>query len=269
MESVGSVDYVTLSPDGRRAVVGVGNGGNQQLWLADDLQGEPVLTRLTPGNTDWFGVFTRDGRRLLFTSAGSDDRFNIYSIRMDKTGAPVRQTNSPNIQRASSVGPGDVFLFQDVSDNADVWQQKLDQPGSARVVLNSSARELEAGFSPDGQWIVYESDISGRPEIYVQRYPEGPPRVVSPDGGQRPIWSPSGREVFYQKSRSVFAVRIVDGARYGPATRLFERPEGRDRNWDVAPDEMRFLVADNIRSAHINVVTNWFEELKAKVPPGK
>jgi serine/threonine-protein kinase len=262
--SVGTIGYLALSPDNRRAVLSVHNWGNNQLWLAD-LDDDAILSRLTPGNNDWFGVFTRNGTRLLFTSAGTDNRFNIYSMPMDRTGPAVRQTNSPNIQRASSVGSGDVFLFHDVGESADVWQQELGRPATARPLLNSSARELEAVFSPDGRWIVYESDISGRPEIYVQRYPDGPARLVSAEGGQRPIWSPSGKEVFYQKATSVFGVQVANGARSGPVVRMFDRSEGRDRNWDAAADGTRFLVAENISPAHINVVANWFEELKAKV----
>jgi serine/threonine-protein kinase len=267
----GIFSFVGLSPDGQRAVVTLHNAGRVQLWLTDQLDGEAVLTRLTPGNTDWFGLFTPDGRRLLFTSAGADDQLNIYAKAMDRNAPPERQTNSPNPQRATSVSRDGRFLFNNANvanASTDVWEQKLDQPASARPLLDSPAKEEEAAFSPDGRWIAYESDISGASEVYVQQYPNGTPHVVSLDGGGRPVWSRTGEEIFYHRSTSVFAVRVVNGARVGSPAKLFDRPAGRDRNWDTAPDNSRFLVADTLRPGYIEVVTNWFEELKAKVPAG-
>ena len=150
-----------------------------------------------------------------------------------------------------------------------MWQQELDRSATARRLIDSPGGNANATFSPDGQWIAYDSNLGGRQEVYVMRYPDGPARVVSVDGGGYPVWSPAGSEVFYQKSTSVFAVRVANGARVGPAMHLFDRPDVRDRNWDAAaPDSARFLVAEAIRPSHVNIVTNWFEELQAKVPAG-
>jgi serine/threonine-protein kinase len=268
-EKVGAIDSVRLSPDARRAVLGVATGPAHQLWLAEALDAEPVLTRLTPGNWDWLGAFTRDGKRLLFTSPDIDNRFNIYAWTLDSSAGATRQTSTPNTRGVTSVGPGDVFLFQDGREQFDVWQQELDRSATARRLIDSPGGNANATFSPDGQWIAYDSNLGGRQEVYVMRYPDGPARVVSVDGGGYPVWSPAGSEVFYQKSTSVFAVRVANGARVGPAMHLFDRPDVRDRNWDAAaPDAARFLVAEAIRPSHVNIVTNWFEELKAKVPAG-
>ena len=216
-------------------------------------------------------MFTPDGRRLLFTSPGDDDQLNIYAKAMDTNAPPERQTKSPDTQRATSISRDGRFLFNNVNattEASDVWEQKLDQPSTARPLIDSPAMERYAAFSPNERWIAYESDISGAPEVYVQQYPNGAPHVVSVDGGGQPIWSRNGDEVFYQRSTRVFAVRVVNGARVGPPTKLFDRPAGRSRNWDTAPDNTRFLVADNVRPGYIQVVTNWFEELRAKVPAG-
>ena len=143
----------------------------------------------------------------------------------------------------------------------------MDDSSSAQAVVATPGKEeSEAAFSPDGRWIAYESDEAGRPDVYVKGYPDGPRTVVSPDGGGRPIWNPkTGGEIFYQKGTSDFAVTIVNGRRVGPAKQIFERAPSYDRNWDVSPDGQHFLVADDVGPRRINVVTNWLEELKAKV----
>jgi len=265
----GRLGLLTLSPDGRRVVIAITRGPAQQLYIAN-VDGEWAPTRLTPGDADPFGIFTPDGRQVLFTSGATDGRYNIFSTRADGGGSPARQTNSPDWQKASSVGPGpsgDTFLYNDnFKDAFDIWEQRLGKPETARPLVRTSADELEAQFSPDGRWIAYVSNLSRRYEIYVQGYPDGPRKRVSADGGERLRWSRSGRELFYQKSTAVLAVQIVNGARVGPPTRLF-RANPLPRLWDVAPGDERFLVGENVRSPQINVVTNWFEELKAKVPP--
>jgi eukaryotic-like serine/threonine-protein kinase len=264
----GSIDYVALSPDGLRASVGLSNQGMQQVWLANRLDGQTLTGRFTDGDADWFGLFSPDGKRFLFTSAGTDNRNNIYSSLVDKGGAPSRQTNSPHNQQASSFCGPNVFLYHEVTgENADVWEQELDRPSSKRKLLASPAREMEAGCSADRKWLVFEKDVNKLSEVFVQRYPDGRPTAVSPEQGApaRPRWSPvRGDEVFFQNSTDVFAVRVVDGVPAGAPTRLFSRPDDRDRNWDTA-DGVRFLVAEHFHPARIEVVTDFFETLKAKV----
>jgi len=144
----------------------------------------------------------------------------------------------------------------------------MDVPVSARaLVATPGDEESEAVFSPDGRWIAYESNEDGRFDVYVKGYPDGPRSLVSPDGGGRPVWNPkTGRELFYQKDKSVFAVTILNGRRVGPAVRVFDRSFSRERNWDVASDGERFLVAEDVAPLHISVVTNWVAALSTKAP---
>jgi len=261
--------FVALSPTGDRALVSLAQEGASKLNVVS-LGPDAALTPLTPGGADYFGEFTRDGTLVLFTSGGSDSRYNIYSTRADAGGPAVRQTNSPDWHKATSIAPsGDVFLYNDLGGgSADVWQQQMNHSDTARPVLKTPDDELEAVFSRDGSWIAYQSNASGRFEVYVKGYPDGPRTVVSTDGGQFPRWNPRGEELFYQMGDEVLAVRIVNGVRVGPAARLFELSNANVNNrcWDVAPDGERFLVAENSIPPRINVITNWFEELKAKVP---
>ena len=265
--------WVAVSPDGRRAVVTLAKGHARQVYVTN-LDGEVVLTRLTPGDDDYYGVFTPDGQQVLFTSPGDGSGYNIYATRADAGGVPVRQTSGPSWQAASSTlrGPaGDIFLYEDrpgVGVADDLWQQRLGHPESARAIVRTPKNERSGAFSPDGRWIAYISDESGQDEIYVRGYPDGPKNQVSPDGasGSGLVWNPRGGELFYEKAPAILAVRIANGVRVGRPQHLFERPAYGRRNWDVAPDGQHFLVAESTRPAEVNVVTNWYEELKPKVP---
>jgi serine/threonine protein kinase len=276
------IHWMALSPEGRRAVLTLMAGPAHQVYLAD-LDSDAAPLRLTRGDDDWFGVFTPDGRRVLFTSGeGGPARYNIFSTPADGSGAPVRQTDSPGWQKASAVrhtDAADLFLYNNQRrparetgavtadlDAMDIWQQNLDAPASARALIATPGRkEIDAAFSPDGRWVAYVSDESGRADVEVKGYPDGPRAVVSPDGGRNPVWNPkTGAELFYQNATTVFAVTIVNGRRVGPPRRVFECPPGGERSWDVAPDGERFLVVDVTRPVQINLVTNWLDELKAK-----
>jgi Tol biopolymer transport system component len=125
------------------------------------------------------------------------------------------------------------------------------------------------------------SDESGRYEIYVQPYPgPGGKRQISTDGGAEPVWNPNGRELFYRSGDKMMAVDITTQPNFtvGKPQMLFEGPyapiAATTRNYDVSPDGQRFLMLKTSEQAQaaptqINVVLNWFEELKQKVPVGK
>jgi hypothetical protein len=129
-----------------------------------------------------------------------------------------------------------------------------------------------AALSPDGRWLAYVSVVTGAPEIWVQAYPDsGAPIRVSPNGGLDPVWGPEGRELFYLEDDKMMAVRVETDPefRFQPPEVLFEGGYVLDRrpNYDVGPDG-RFLMIKNEESEipQINVVLNWFEELKRLVP---
>ena len=266
--------FVALSPDGRRAIVALAKGFARQLYVTN-LDGNISLTRLTSGDDDYYGVFTPDGEQVLFTAPGDRGGYNIFSTRADAGGVPVPQTSGPSWQAAWSVrrdAAGDIFLYNDIpgeGGGGDIWQQRVGRPNTAQPIIKTAMNELGADFSPDGRWIAYYSNESGRDEVYVRGYPTGSKSRVSTEGGRNPVWNAKGGEVVYQRSAAIVAVRVVNGVRVGEPQRLFERPMYGARNWDVAPDGQRFLIAEDTRPLEINVITNWFEELKAKVPVGK
>ena len=132
----------------------------------------------------------------------------------------------------------------------------------------SEFTESNPAVSPDGRWIAYRSDESGRNEVYVQRFPEMGGRVqISTAGGTAPLWSSDSAELFYRQGEAMMAVAVDGtGAAFGAGSpvRLFEGRYLDDlaRNYDVAPDG-RFLMikqADTLKQIH--VVVNWIEDLR-------
>ena len=148
-----------------------------------------------------------------------------------------------------------------------------------RPFLQTKATEFHARFSPDVRWVAYCSDESGRADVFVRPFPgPGPKWQVSSDGGTNPVWSRSGRELFYLESDKLMVVDVetTPTLRLGRPRTLFQGRYYKSLEsyaYDVVPDGLRFLMikADPAESgeAHVNVVTNWFEEVKAKVAPAK
>ena len=151
-----------------------------------------------------------------------------------------------------------------------------------RPFLQGPANESGPQFSPDGHWLAYVSDESGRSETYVQPYPpgRGEQHLISTEGGTEPVWNRNGRELFYRSGNKMMAVDIVTQPSFAASKprMLFEgpylpNPFAPSPNYDVSPDGQRFLMIKPTEQAQaaatqINVVLNWFEELKQKVPAG-
>ncbi len=265
-----------LSPDGRVLAVTVRQDLQRNIWIGS-VDGEP-LNRLTPGSDDWFSLFSRDGRRLLFTS-GQNGKYNIFSTAVDGSAKPERLTDGSHAQRATSFSPqGDVLLYNEMDPKTrlDILQVNLDRPQAARPLVNTPFQEGQAVFSPDGLYFAYASNELGHYEVYVQAYPgPGLKKRVSINGGHAPAWNPKGGELFYQATAGVMAVKVVDGVPIGQPIQLFKHPHwtGVERNWDVSPDGRRFLVIETAEDrkspSQINLISNWFEELTRLVPTGK
>jgi hypothetical protein len=126
-------------------------------------------------------------------------------------------------------------------------------------------------LSPDGRWLVYESNESGKVEVYVTEFPgPGGKWQISTDGGRAALWSPDGREIFYRKDKRILRVAVTTSPAFSasrPET-LFEGDYGS--GWDISRDGKRFLLikdetAENAPK-NLNLALNWFEELKAKSP---
>jgi serine/threonine-protein kinase len=170
----------------------------------------------------------------------------------------------------------------------DIWLLRMGDPspGSGQVrkaqpFLRTQFDEAVPQFSPDGRWLAYISNETGRHEIYVQAYPgPGGKWQISTEGGTEPAWNRNGRELFYRSGDKMMAVDIATQPAFaaGKPRMLFQGPYAPapypTTNYDVSSDGQRFLMIkpseqEQAAPTQINVVLNWFEELKQKVPTEK
>jgi serine/threonine-protein kinase len=276
-----------VSPDGTRLAV-VAADLDHDIWIWEFRRG--TLTRLTSDpSRDQHPVWTADGARVVFGSLRSG-AYNLYARAADGTGTEERLTASPNRHIPGFVLPdGSGIIGTEIGSQGDiVWfrptpGQNGSQPSSPLLpepLIHTAAVELSPDLSPNGRYIAYQSQESGRPEIYVRPYPRTGDGwwQVSQDGGSRPRWARDGRELFYldQANRlMVVPVETAGGAfvHETPAILLhtpYARPVENTHPYDVSPDGQRFLMVKEDPSGPARtgliVTLNWHEALKAKLP---
>jgi hypothetical protein len=157
------------------------------------------------------------------------------------------------------------------SGQRDIWITRLDSARVLKPLLTSPADERAPTLSPDGRWIAYNSDESGRMEVYVRAFPGmGARYQVSLDGGAEPVWSRRGNEIFYRNGTDmlVAAVRTAPQFEVTGRTPLFSNNEyvvgGYEPFYDVTPDgEHLVMVRSPNRSAGLRLMVNWFEQVRA------
>jgi len=265
-----------LSPDGRRVAMEIG----PQLWLYDLVR--DTLTRLTfEGTENQAQIWTPDGKRIVFAS-NKEGSIGIFWQMADGSGGLERlSTPSQYLQIPTSLSAdGKLLVFHENNPSTvrDIWVLRLSDR-KAQPFLGTPFNEGRGTFSPDGRWLAYVSDESGRPEIYVQPYPgPGGKWQISTEGGTEPVWSRNGRELFYRSGTKMMAVETTTQPSFsaGKSRLLYEGqyltsvfPQ-LGTAYDVSPDGQRFLMVKELEQAtsptQINVVLNWFEELKRRVP---
>jgi len=233
-------------------------------------------------------VWTSDGRRLVFAS-NRDGGSNLYAQAADGSGTVERLTTAPDAQYPAWVAPaGTGILGSEASPKTGpdvVWFPIKRQPGQAVPSLTSSdmPQRLVATLgidyfpevSPDGRFMAYQSNESGRSEIYVQPFRRVDKGLwqVSVKGGIKPNWSRNGRELYYlDPAHALMTVPVETSGRtfvHGTPSKLFDTdadPSYEPRDYDAAPDG-RFLMVEgkmslNQRRHNLVVTLNWFDELK-------
>ena len=271
-----------LSPDGTRVAV-FANNQEHDLWLWNF--GRPALSRLTlvPG-VDVVQVWTPDSRRVIFTSERAGVR-NLFWVSADGIGAVEQLTESPNTQYPTGVSPdGRLLIFAEETQRTgnDVMAMELGGTRKITPLVQTEFTERNGAVSPDGRWLAYEADDSGRFEIYVRPFPDvnSGRWPVSINGGTRPIWAQKGQELVYASSTgALMRVGLTRGPSWVATTPTqvvkegyFTIPNWWGRSFDVSSDGQRFLVIKEggidgtAAPPSIIVVLNWFEELKRLVP---
>ena len=273
----------TISPDGRLVALSTfDQDGAVWIW---DLRSE-TLRRLTfGGGIDVSPLWTPDGRSIIFSSTRDGRVNNIYRQPADGSGSAERLTVSAVQQFPQSVTPdGSRLIGEELrsgSDDLVSWPAAGGNDAAAETLLGTPAAEHGGRLSPNGRYLAYESNESGRVEIYVRPFPNvsGGRWQISTNGGMSIQWGPNGRELFYvEPSGAMMAVRVETNERTfanGAPTKLFDLPSARDAGFSVDRDGQRFLLvkeapADpNAPPPQIVVVVGWFEELKSRLSAGQ
>ena len=257
-----------LSPDGQRLAITI-DDGTRDVWTYDFARG--VLSRVTSGTASDFGaVWTPDAHQIAFVS----ERPVFQILRKMVSGGAAEEpiVAGPYDTQPNSFSPdGKLLVYeqQHPQTRDDLWVVPMDGERKGRPLLTSAFSEGEGMVSPDGRWLAFHSDESGRPEVYVQAFPEAGERwQVSSGGGERPRWSRDGRELFYGIKARVMAVTARASGKDFVAGKPTVILEADYLEFDVAPEGQRFIVLRRDPAAQppeLQVVVHWFDDLRKRM----
>jgi eukaryotic-like serine/threonine-protein kinase len=251
-----------VSPDGQRVIVQAGD-----LWMQDLTRG--TFSRLTSGDilANGFPIWMPDGRVMYRSQSG---------LRIQGTNAPGDAVHvvpgTTDLDYPAAVAPdGDTVLFlrSTESSSFNILALSLGDATKMRPIVQTPAYESGARLSPDGRWLLYVSNETGRNEIYVTSYPSLGERLqVSTQGGTQAIWNPNGKEIFYRIDDKMMAVDVTTGPalKLSPPKVLFDARYAYGAgitisNFDISRDGQRFImVKPESGAGRLNVVLNRFAD---------
>ncbi len=264
-----------LSPDGSRVAVDIRSPTSLgDVWVFQ--VGRSTGTRLTSeGGRDWGAEWTPDGRELIYIS--ERPFFDLYRRTADASRpAQLLLSGAYDHYTGTISRDGNLLAFVlSIPGATEIWTVPLHGKGAPVRYFANGFNLAHPALSPDGHWMAYDSDESGRAEVYAQSFPD--PSIarwkVSPARGSEPLWTRGGRELVFRKGDSVMAVSMdLQRGRSGQPVALFggRYPDSpswtKPRSYDVSADGAQFLLLrlpPERNRPHVNIVLNWFDELKA------
>ena len=270
-----------ISPDGRKLAVGMADGGYSRLWVYDLALGD--RKQITFSKYDYGSpIWSPDGTHIFFS--GKREHYSIY--RVDSRGA---EPEEPILDTGTDTWPLDVssdgrFLAYGEGvgigrSHSRIWVYPLNSKGKPFRLLQGEAVEGAADFSPDGRWVAYTSNESGRDEVYVVPFaaPQSSGKTeyvlskgkwqISNSGGHAPKWNQNKKELFYlAQDNTIMAVALsIRGSTFAFDTgrALFRaNPSFYSLAYDVAPYGRRFIIntAPQEKTAPITIVENWLSD---------
>jgi Tol biopolymer transport system component len=258
----------TVSRDGRRVAYDV---NRLAQWVVDLATGE--RRRITSDVRSWHGGWLPGDQRLVVASNRTGD-WDLYTVSTSGSGDLTPLLARPLFQFPQAVSSDGTIVFsEDHPENGqDLWLLTTD--GRTTPLASSPFNETEARFSPDGRWVVYASDESGRYEVYARPVSGSGSRVaISRGGGSGPIWSRDGREIFYREVDNLVSVdvKLADTVAIGERRTLLDLSgyeTGLYQQFDVSGDGQRFLLIRTdpaARPTRLDVIINWFSDLRRQV----
>jgi serine/threonine-protein kinase len=271
--------HLSLSPNGSQVALDAEDQQND-IWIWNFSR--RILSRATFDPAPETGVvWTPDGKRIVYTKFGVN---GLYWQMADGTGTPEQLTHAERPQAATSFSPDgrSLILHAPPTFPRDLFIAKIDRERTIEPLLATPFDEANGDISPDGRWMVYESNESGRREIFVRPFPniKAGRWQVSTNGGMQPKWSRTGRELFYwlptsEATGRLMVSQVASGPTFtsSPPKLVSDRSYvtgGPGRSYDVSSDGQRFLVINDAATARSSpaefvVVLHWVEELKRLV----
>jgi serine/threonine-protein kinase len=279
-----------LSTDGTKVALRVAAAavGNSDIWIWDLVH--KTLTRLTFEGINATPLWTPDGKRIAFFSS-REGKSSIYWKSADGAGKDELLGSVPGGKPsfpASWSDNGKTLVLAEFKDmRFDIGMLSMERDHTWKSLLSEKYHEAQPQISPDGRWMVYTSNESGQNQIYVRPFPDvnSGRWQISTNGGDSPLWSKNGKELFYRNGDAVMAVPVKTVPTFSLETprtlfrgtyvsNVFMAGNWDFVTWDVSPDGKRFLMMKEAGSTasggggsrKISIVLNWTEELKQRVP---
>jgi serine/threonine-protein kinase len=284
----GAYQTLRLSPDGKRIALEIREGANRDIWVYDPQR--DAVTRLTFGSLNGSPVWSPDGQYVVFAKVNG----GIFQARADGASPPQALTGSKTFQVPWSFTPdGKRLAYFESVGTPQIWTVPLEdqggqlKAGTPEPFLKSNFNDQAPSFSPDGRWLAYQSNESGRTEVYVRAFPppssgQGGKWQVSNNGGGGPQWSRTGHELVYRSGNQLMTVSYaVNGTTFvADKPRVWIAALGGARvaigEWDLAPDGKRVaaVIPEGTAQApqqehEIVMLLNFADELRRRVPVGK
>ena len=272
----GVIDNPRLSPDGKRLLYRAPGGGGDDIWLFDLPAG--TRDRVTHGGANDMPEWSADGKHALFISRHGNSS-DVQSAPLDGSATPttlttLASTSAPIVEAVPSRdGAAMVYTVFSPATGSDVYLAPA-SGGIGQVFAGGPGDQLMPRFSPNSQWIAYQSDEAGRREVYVKARDGHARLLVSSDRGQEPIWSPDGTRLLYRDGRNVMAATLSLGAEPAVVRRDTVLPDLyvtslTHASWDVFPDGKHFLFEGAIDSNRRQIlVLNWLDDARARMNGG-
>ena len=279
--------YFRISPDGKRVALSVASASKRDIWVLDVVR--ETLTRLTFDEGQKLApIWTPDGKRIVYAVI-SVQPMRICWKAADGTGTveTLGSATDRSLAPFSWSKDGKTLVLAELTLTPlqmDIAALSMEGDRGKKQLLHEDYDEDYPLISPDGRWMAYQSNESGRYEVYVRPFPDvdrGGKWQISAEGGDSPLWSPDGSELFYRSGESFMAVGVETEPTFNPGkpkvlfrgSYLSAEAPLDHTIWDIHPNGKKFLMikpptaaGETEAARKIIIVTNWFEELKQRVP---
>jgi len=265
----GFIESPAISPDGTQVALEYATAGVQEIRNYEVRRGIAISVHKSP--ITWKQIWSPDGRSIVFARQTEPGKSDIVRTNADGSGDLKTLMKGDHYLTPESISrDGRWLLFTSDAEHDpswDIWIEDLENPGKPRMLIDAPNGSVNASFSPDGHWVAFAMEESGRPEVYVVEVQSGRKARISSNGGFFPLWRGDQRELFYvTPADEVMAVSVEsrgDELVAGQPALLFKAPIlGSNRLYDVTKDGRRFLIltGEQYRPPSARVLVNWFRK---------